>query len=83
MFVTDVLKLEDASVLTEFGYRNARVKYISDCHEYVDQELSCCKALGSGVLNLCYVAAGRLDVCYAGVAGSHATGPLQDFFVRG
>ena len=85
MFVTDVLKLEDALVLTEFGYQRdaEKLKCISDCLlNMLTKNCHAVRHMGSGVLNLCYVAAGRLDVCYAGVAGEswkpwdHAAGML-------
>ena len=70
--VTDVKRLKDALVLTEFGYQRDEesLKCISDCLiNMLIKGGHAMRHMGSGVLNLCYVAAGRLDVCYAGVAG--------------
>lgn len=58
--------------LTEIGYSRESIQF--------DRIFACLKALlmkgghaarllGSGVLDLCYVASGRLDIAYAGVAG--------------
>ena len=85
MNVTDVKKLKDALVLTEFGYQRDEksLRCISDCLlNMLMKGGHAMRHMGSGVLNLCYVAAGRLDVCYAGVAGEswkpwdHAAGML-------
>ena len=67
-----IRSLNEALVLTEFGYS----RDISD----IDKWFHCAKnvlktnchalrAMGSGVLDLCYIAAGRLDAVYAGVSG--------------
>lgn len=64
--------LHESVVCFEFGY--AREKAAIDKMIEVVQRLlyhGCrtTRSLGSGVLDLCYVATGRIDVVYAGVAG--------------
>lgn len=64
--------LLDSVVCFEFGY--AREKAAIDTMVEVVKRLmyhGCrtTRSLGSGVLDLCYVATGRIDVVYAGVAG--------------
>jgi fructose-1,6-bisphosphatase/inositol monophosphatase family enzyme len=65
-------KLIESVVCFEFGY--AREKLAIDTMVDVVKRLlyhGCrtTRSLGSGVLDLCYVATGRIDVVYAGVAG--------------
>lgn len=58
--------------LTEWGYQReaGKLQEILACELRVALSgVRAMKQLGSGVLDLCYVAAGRLDAVYAGVAG--------------
>ena len=64
--------LKEAVVCFEFGYVRGR-KEVASMVSVVENIMAYgCRAtrqIGSGVLDLCYVATGRLDVVYAGVAG--------------
>mmetsp|Transcript_14216 Transcript_14216/g.18553 ORF Transcript_14216/g.18553 Transcript_14216/m.18553 type:complete len:393 (+) Transcript_14216:54-1232(+) len=64
--------LREAVVCFEFGYVRGR-KEVSTMIGIVEKIMihGCrtSRQIGSGVLDLCYVATGRLDVVYAGVAG--------------
>jgi fructose-1,6-bisphosphatase/inositol monophosphatase family enzyme len=62
----------DAVVCFEFGYardQEAVDKMVGAVRKILEHGCRTCRCLGSGVLDLCYVATGRLDVVYAGVAG--------------
>jgi fructose-1,6-bisphosphatase/inositol monophosphatase family enzyme len=67
----DVKKLKDSVVNYEFGYARdqASIKRMTTAVENVlTNGCRTSRCLGSGVLDLCYVATGRLDAVYAGVA---------------
>eukprot|EP00586_Coscinodiscus_wailesii_P019706 CAMPEP_0172512074 /NCGR_PEP_ID=MMETSP1066-20121228/241533_1 /TAXON_ID=671091 /ORGANISM="Coscinodiscus wailesii, Strain CCMP2513" /LENGTH=370 /DNA_ID=CAMNT_0013291711 /DNA_START=28 /DNA_END=1140 /DNA_ORIENTATION=+ len=69
--VTDV-SLSRAVVCFEFGYECGEEgieKMVAAVKRILKHGCRCLRGLGSGVLDLCYVASGRLDVVYAGVAG--------------
>jgi fructose-1,6-bisphosphatase/inositol monophosphatase family enzyme len=58
--------------LTEFGYERSEKGIQKMCDTLRDvmfQGPHAIRSLGSGVLDLCYLASGRLDAVYAGVAG--------------
>ena len=65
-------KLMDAMVCFEFGYsRKAEqvAKMVGAVQRIMNHGCRSTRHLGSGVLDICYVATGRLDAVYAGVAG--------------
>lgn len=65
-------RLLDSVVCFEFGYaRDAKAvdKMVGVVHRILYHGCRTMRSLGSGVLDLCYVATGRIDVVYAGVAG--------------
>jgi fructose-1,6-bisphosphatase/inositol monophosphatase family enzyme len=58
--------------LTEFGYERSESgiqKMCDTLRNVMVRGPHAIRSLGSGVLDLCYLAAGRLDAIYAGVAG--------------
>ena len=64
--------LRDAVVGFEFGYARdptAVDRMVQVVARILHHGCRTMRSLGSGVLDLCYVATGRLDVVYAGVAG--------------
>lgn len=64
--------LLESVVCFEFGYaRDAMAidKMVNVVERILHHGCRTMRSLGSGVLDLCYVATGRLDVVYAGVAG--------------
>ena len=66
------VRLRDAVVGFEFGYArdaNAIARMVAVVARILQHGCRTTRSLGSGVLDLCYVATGRLDVVYAGVAG--------------
>ena len=66
-----IKKLQDAVVNYEFGYARDEVavrRMTTAVENIVTHGCRTTRCLGSGVLDLCYVATGRLDVVYAGVA---------------
>lgn len=70
--VSGVKAVKDSLVLTELGYIRdpmSRVKFFACIQEVLRQSPHALRMMGSGVLDLCYVAAGRLDVLWTGVAG--------------
>lgn len=63
--------LRDAVVGMEFGYARAPEavdRMVSAVRKVLLHGCRTCRQLGSGVLDMCYVASGRLDCVYAGVA---------------
>jgi fructose-1,6-bisphosphatase/inositol monophosphatase family enzyme len=65
-------KLVDSVVCFEFGYardKSAIAKMLTVVQRILENGCRTTRSLGSGVLDLCYVASGRMDVVYAGVAG--------------
>ena len=69
---TQVPTLEGSVVCFEFGYARdppAVDKMVGAVRSIMVHGCRTSRQLGSGVLDLCYVASGRLDVVYAGVAG--------------
>jgi myo-inositol-1(or 4)-monophosphatase len=66
--------LIDSIVCFEFGYarKEAAVrKMVNVVRDILNHGCRTTRSIGSGVLDLCYVATGRIDVVYAGVAGEH------------
>lgn len=62
----EVKKLSEAVVNFEFGYARADV---AQCvQNIIKNGVKTTRCLGSGVLDFCYVATGRLDVVFAGIA---------------
>jgi fructose-1,6-bisphosphatase/inositol monophosphatase family enzyme len=62
----EVKKLTEAVVNFEFGYARADV---AQCvRNIMKNGVKTTRCLGSGVLDFCYVATGRLDVVFAGIA---------------
>ena len=60
----EVKKLSDAIVNFEFGYTRSDV---AQCvRNIMKNGVKTTRCLGSGVLNFCYVATGRLDLVFAG-----------------
>ena len=56
--------------MTEFGYgRNENdIIKISNCiHAFLTRNVHAVRMMGSGVLDLCYLACGRLDLVYTGM----------------
>jgi fructose-1,6-bisphosphatase/inositol monophosphatase family enzyme len=71
---TQVTELSKAMVLTEFGYQRnmEKITVILNCLKgLLAKGIHSVRIMGSGVLDLCYIACGRLDCVYAGVAGNH------------
>lgn len=65
-------RLDDAVVCFEFGYARdaiAVARMVAAVGRLLEHGCRTTRSLGSGVLDLCYVATGRLDAVYAGVAG--------------
>lgn len=63
--------LENAVVCFEFGYarqESAVSKMVGAVKKILLHGCRTCRCIGSGVLDLCWVASSRLDVVYAGVA---------------
>lgn len=63
--------LTEAVVCFEFGYERTEAgitSMIDPVHRLLLHGVRATRSLGSGVLNLCYVASGRLDLVYAGMA---------------
>ena len=68
--VSNVTSLSDALVLTEFGYSRESKdidKWMVCARSVLLRGAHALRMMGSGVLDLCYIAAGRLDALYAGV----------------
>lgn len=66
------VKLEKAVVEFEFGYPRsieAIAKMISAVQKFMERGCIATRQIGSGVLDLCYVATGRFSVVYSGLAG--------------
>lgn len=65
-------KLSDAIVCFEFGY-SRKPQQVATMVDAVNRlllhGLRATRQVGSGVLDLCYVASGRMDAVYAGLAG--------------
>ena len=69
--VSAAKSLPEALVLTEFGYsREAKNvdKWLSTARTVVLAGAHGLRSLGSGVIDLCYIAAGRVDAGYTGVS---------------
>jgi myo-inositol-1(or 4)-monophosphatase len=64
--------LLNSVVCFEFGYarsKDAIAKIVKVVQRILENGCRTTRSMGSGVLDLCYVASGRIDVVYAGVAG--------------
>lgn len=64
--------LLESVVCFEFGYvrdKEAIAKMVGVVQRILEHGCRTSRSIGSGVLDLCYVATGRIDVVYAGVAG--------------
>jgi fructose-1,6-bisphosphatase/inositol monophosphatase family enzyme len=64
--------LSNSVVNFEFGYPRSKVataKMVSGLENILNHGCRTTRQLGAGVLDLCYVATGRADVVYAGLAG--------------
>jgi fructose-1,6-bisphosphatase/inositol monophosphatase family enzyme len=64
--------MKESVVCTEFGYtrdKDGIDKMISAVQRILYNGCRTTRQFGSGVLNLCYVATGRIDIVYAGIAG--------------
>lgn len=64
--------LKDAIVVFEFGYTRSTegiAKMVGGLQRILNKGCRAVRGLGSGVLDLCLVARGSIDVVYAGVAG--------------
>jgi fructose-1,6-bisphosphatase/inositol monophosphatase family enzyme len=64
--------MKDALVLTEFGYSRMESDidiWFKAAKDVLMTGAHGLRAMGSGVMDLCFLAAGRLDAVYAGVAG--------------
>lgn len=64
--------IKESIVCFEFGYTrdpNGIAKMVGVVERIMNNGCRATRALGSGVLDLMYVATGRLDVVYAGIAG--------------
>jgi len=65
--VSNVSRLHDAAVATEFGSNRDSPKVesmLENLRAVLQQEAQAVRSLGSAALNMCYVAAGRLDLYY-------------------
>jgi inositol-phosphate phosphatase/L-galactose 1-phosphate phosphatase len=63
--------ISDAVVVFEFGYcrsKEAVSKMVAVVQRIMERGCLATRQIGSGVLDLCYVATGRISVVYAGVA---------------
>ena len=70
----DVIKSSPGPLfqMTEFGYARESsqiTKMLKSVGELLTNRVHSVRIMGSGVLDLCWIACGRLDGCYAGVAG--------------
>lgn len=66
--------MEKAVVEFEFGYprsKEAITKMLSAVEKFMERGVRATRQLGTGVLDLCYVATGRFSVVYSGLAGEH------------
>jgi fructose-1,6-bisphosphatase/inositol monophosphatase family enzyme len=66
------IKLSQALVCFELGYprdKESVTKTVGAVQRIMEHGCRASRQLGSGVLDLCYVASGRLDAVYAGLAG--------------
>ena len=66
--------LEQAVVEFEFGYprsQQAISKMLTAVEQFMQRGVRGTRQLGTGVLDLCYVATGRFSVVYSGLAGEH------------
>ena len=66
------LGLDKAVVEFEFGYprsKEAVKKMVTAVQKFMERGCLATRQIGSGVLDLCYVATGRFSVVYSGVAG--------------
>ena len=64
-------QLSNAVVCFEFGYAKSSegIRHMTDAvHRILSHGCRTTRSLGSGVLDLCYVASGRIDVVYTGIA---------------
>lgn len=64
-------ELSNAVVCFEFGYAKSSegIRNMTDAvHRILSHGCRTTRSLGSGVLDLCYVASGRIDVVYTGIA---------------
>lgn len=64
--------MEQAVVEFEFGYprtQKAVETMLSAVQEFMERKVRATRQLGTGVIDLCYVATGRFSVVYSGVAG--------------
>ena len=67
-----VTPLSSAVVNTEFGYarsKEAVKSMLQGLGRIMTHGCRTTRQMGSGVLDLCYVASGRLDIVYSGLAG--------------
>jgi fructose-1,6-bisphosphatase/inositol monophosphatase family enzyme len=72
MKVSHVTGIKDALLLTELGYVREienRQMFLNCIQAVLNKSPHAIRMLGSGVLDLCYVACGRLDALWTGVAG--------------
>lgn len=70
--VSPVSRLADAMVVTEWGYQRDTDKVdrmLAVNRRLLQRNLRGPRQLGSGSLDMCYVAMGRVDAVYCGVAG--------------
>lgn len=69
---TTTTELPKAVVIQEFGYERTPqgiAKLLKATERLLQANVQAVRQLGSGVLDLAYVAAGRVDAVYCGVAG--------------
>ncbi len=69
---TPTTELSKAVVIQEFGYERTPAgiaKLLQATERLLKMNVQAVRQLGSGVLDLAYVAAGRVDAVYCGVAG--------------
>jgi len=70
--IKKVTSLSSAVVNTEFGYARSTTavdRMLKALGNIMTHGCRTTRQIGSGVLDLCYVASGRLDIVYSGVAG--------------
>lgn len=71
-FPSDPLLPSRAAQIQEWGYERSQAgitKLLGVTEQLLRDNVQSVRQLGSGALDLCYVAAGRVDAVYTGVAG--------------
>lgn len=75
MRVSGCNALKEALIVSEWGYERSRQgidTMLAVNRRFLDLQTRGVRQIGSGSLDMCYVAAGRIDAVYCGVAGGDA-----------